>query len=325
MKTIWICTWLLAVGITAGAQELKVRVQTDSEPLAYAYVYVNGRAAAVTDTLGIATVPDGKWHEGDTLSASYVGTAPDSLVVDRRIVSRGTCELVLSEMYILTADEVKVKANIEKLFRKTVRACRPFYYQAHLHANFNAKITSADGRSFPVNGKFVARNNISDYLWFTEIDTQSDTSDRMVAQILRGDMLEVLCTAKTALAVLVYPAYRDKAVYGYLGKKDGYRIFRVSYPDVAPGLIYQVMIWVGEDDRIIRRYEVNRVEPECTTRITADGVRKTKYSLLLCDHMLIPDRLHAENIYANGAKTKFDIRDWRMILKLTGREVRLKD
>lgn len=325
MKTIWICTWLLVVGATAGARELKVAVRSDSEPLAYAYVYVNGRAAAVTDTLGIATIPDERWREGDTLSASYVGTTPDRLVVDRKIIRQGACELVLPEMYTLTADEVRVKADIEKLFRKTVRACKPFYYQAHLHANFDAKITSADGRSFPVSGKFVARNSISDYLWFTEIVTRSDTSDRVVARALRSDMLDVLCTAKTALAVLVYPTYREKAVYGYLGKKDGYRIFRVSYPDVEPGLIYQVMIWVGEEDRIIRRYEVNRVAPDCTTRIMAEGVRKTKYTLVLCDHMLMPDRLHAENVYANGARTEFDIWDWRMVLKLNNREVEFKD
>lgn len=325
MKAILICAWLLSAGMTAGAQELKVSVRSDSEPLAYAYVYVNGRAAAVTDTLGIAMVPDGRWREGDTLSASYVGTTPDQLVLDKKTIKQGCCELVLPEMYTLKADEVKVRADIEKLFRKTVRACKPFYYQAHLHADFDAKITSADGRLSPVNGKFVARNNIPDYLWFTKIATRSDTSNRVVARMLRSDMLDVLCTAKTALAVLVYPSYRDKAVYGYLGKRDGCRIFRVSYPDIEPGLIYQVMIWVGEDDRIIRRYEVNRVEPECATRITAEGVRKTKYTLLLCDHMLMPERLHAENIYANGAKTEFDIRDWRMILQLTGREVKFKD
>lgn len=310
---------------TAAAQSLKVTVRSDRQPLVYACVYVNGKAAAITDTLGIACVPDGKWQVGDTLSASYVGTTPDQLVLDKKVAKQGSCELILPEMYTLTADEVKVKADIEKLFRKTVRACKPFYYQAHLHADFDAKITSADGRLFPVNGKFVARNSIPDYPWFTRIKTLSDTSDRMVARILRSDMLDVLCTAKTALAVLVYPSYRDKAVYGYLGKRDGYRVFRVSYPDIAPGLIYQVMIWVGEDDRIIRRYEVNRIEPECTTHITAEGVRKSKYTLMLCDHMLMPDRLHAVNTYANGAKTEFYIRDWRMVLQLTGREVKFKD
>ena len=315
---------MLATG-TAAAQDLKVTVRSDREPLAYAYVSVNGRAAAVTDSLGVALLPEGGWKTGDTLSASYVGTMPDQQVIDGRIVRSVECELVLSEMYTLTAEEVTVKADIEKLFRKTVRACKPFYYQAYLHADFDAEIISADGRSFPVNGRFVARNSIPDYPYFTQITTRSDTSNRTVANALRSDMLDVLCTAKTALAVLVYPAYRNKAMYGYLGKKEGYRIFRVSYPDVEPGMIYQVVIWAGEDDGIIRKYEVNRVEPECTTHIIAEGVLKSKYTLLLCDHMLMPRRMHAENIYANGAKTEFDIRDWRMVVKLTGREVRFKE
>lgn len=325
MKMLLIGALIFATGTTVGAQELKVAVRSDSEPLTYAYVYVNGNAAAVTDTLGVAVVPDGKWKIGDTLSASYVGTTPDQLVIDRKTTKSGECELLLSEMYTLTSDEVKVRADIEKLFRKTVRPCKPFYYNATLKADFEAAIALADGPTYPVSGKMEAWNYMSHYREIEKFEITGDTSDRVVARMLRFDMLDALCTAKIALGVLVYKNYRDKAVYGYLGKKDGYRIFRISYPDVEPGLIYQVMIWVGEDDHIIRRYEANRIEQGCITRITAQGVRKSKYSLLLCDHMLMPERIHAENIYANGVKTEFDIRNWRMALKLNGREVKFKD
>ena len=324
MNVLVLIAGMLAID-TAAAQNLKVTVRSDREPLAYAYVSVNGRAAAITDSLGIALLPDGKWQQGDTHAAAYVGVAPVQQVIGREVAQSGSCELVLSEIYTVKSEEVTVKADVEKLFRKTVRACKPFYYQAFLHADFDAAVIMPDGRSFPVSGQFVARNSIPDYPYFAQITTQSDTSNRAVTRALRSDMLDALCTAKAALAVLVYPVYQDKAVYGYLGRKDGYRIFRVSYPNIEPGMVYQVIVWAGEKDGIIRRYEVNRVEPECTTHIVADGVRKSKYTLLLCDHMLMPSRIHAVNTYANGTKTESDIRNWRMVLELTGREVKFKD
>lgn len=148
MKLRVLCVAALFAGGYAGAQDLKISVRSDSEALPYAYVYLNGRAVAVTDTLGVALLPAQVWQIGDTLSASYVGTKPDTVVIDRKMARTGTGELLLPEMYVRTTEEVKAKADIEKLFRKTVRACKPFYYQAHLHANFDAKITSADGRSF---------------------------------------------------------------------------------------------------------------------------------------------------------------------------------
>lgn len=64
---------LLAVALlltgSAGAQTLKVSLRSESGPLPYSYVYLNGRAAAVTDTAGIAQLPTGTWSVGDTLTA----------------------------------------------------------------------------------------------------------------------------------------------------------------------------------------------------------------------------------------------------------------
>lgn len=324
MKSLILAS-LCAVSVgAAGAQALRVNVRSDREALPYAYIYVNGRAAAVTDSMGVAILPDRKVRAGDTLSASFVGTTPDYAIADGTMLRRGTCDLLLSEMYTLTAEEVKVKADVEKLFRKTVRLCKPFYYQAHLKANFLSEIRLPNGDIYPVTGRFTARNSIPDYLWFTQIKTRSDTSNHTVARVLRADMLEALCAAKTALAVLAEPTYQKEAVYGYMGWQGEYRVFRISYPNVQPGLIYQVMIWVDRN-RIIRRYETNRIEPGCTTRVKAEGVRVSKYSMTLPDQMLMPDRIHVENIYANGARTVFDIWDWHMILKLTSREVQFKE
>ena len=116
---------MLAIG-TAAAQNLKVTVRSDREPLAYAYVSVNGRAVAITDSLGIALLPDEKWQQGDTLAASYVGVASVQQVIGREVAQSGSCELVLSEIYTVKSEEVTVKADVEKLFRKTVRACKAF-------------------------------------------------------------------------------------------------------------------------------------------------------------------------------------------------------
>lgn len=326
MKLRVLCVAALFAGGYAGAQDLKISVRSDSEALPYAYVYLNGRAVAVTDTLGVALLPAQVWQIGDTLSASYVGTKPDTVVIDRKMARTGAGELLLPEMYVRTTEEVWVKADAKRLFHKNVRLCPPFYYQAYLHADFRADISLPDSRSFPISGRFVTRNTHADYLDFAQLDTSNDTlSDGRVAHLFRNDMRDVLCTAKTALASLLYKTYQEKASYSYLGKKDGFRMFRISYPDVQPDMIYQIVIWVGEEDRIIRKYEVNREEPHCTTRLWADGVRKSVYTLILCDHMLMPSRLHAVNSYPDGSRTTFDIENWRMVMKLTGREVKFKD
>ena len=93
----------------AAAEGLKVIVRNDSgEALPYAYLYVVRKAVAVTDSLGVGTIPLAKLAAGDTVGVSYVGTIPQRAVYDAAMQQRGVWNVALVETirHSLTSEEV---------------------------------------------------------------------------------------------------------------------------------------------------------------------------------------------------------------------------
>ena len=288
MRLRLLAVWMLTPG-TAAAQSLKVTVRSDRQPLVYACVYVNGKAAAITDTLGIALLPEGEWEAGDTLSASYVGTMPGRQVIDGRIGRSGECELVLQEMYTLTAEEVTVKADIEKLFRKNVRevsACIDgLWGEARLEAYATMEFADADSSRHRVEGWItthrneVSPRNYNDYNYRLTIKAQPPF-DSMQTELLR----EINDLLRWTTAPAHHFQERDlqgvTRQIGYLGKRDGCRIFRITFPTIRlwwlseASLFIRIVARIDERTKLLRSVESEYLsaDMELSVKLRADYV-----------------------------------------------------
>lgn len=246
----------------AQAAPLKLTVHSDAgEALWYAYVYVNGRAVAVTDTCGVAQVPEEKLNVGDTLSVSYVGTEPQWVVYDKGVQKRGKYAFVLPEKYaLLTTDEVVVKADIERLYRKKVRQRRAYYYMSLWTADFNMQIKTPVGKIFPIKGEIQFPYSMGFQTRVPgEIITDSDTIGLL--RYLDSDLTYALTSVHTALYVASRPdAGTWKPSYSYRGKQDGNRIFRISYTEIQPGISYQLLIKANEESGEIKEMVIDIVD-----------------------------------------------------------------
>ncbi len=268
-KFVSICL-LAAVFAAAGAQNLKVSVRNDNESLAYAYVYVNGKAAAVTDTAGVALIPSGKWQVGDTLSATYVGSTPDQLVLDRKTAKQGNCELILSEMYTLTADEVRVKADLERLFRKTVKEVSGCIDGSWGEGQYEADVTmrfgDTTGSMHKAAGRITTHRNAvrprSYADWNYHLTMESEEPIKEFRDAL---FLEINRMLKFSLSPVFHFQTKElqhvKRHLGYLGKKNGCRIFRVTFPvvklwwETPEPMFIQIIAYVDEQTKYLRSVE----------------------------------------------------------------------
>ena len=161
MKLITCFIAFIVSFISAQASPLKLSVRSDAnEALWYAYVYVNGRAVTVTDTLGFAQVPEEKLKIGDTLAVSYVGTETQRIVYDKTLQKQGEYAFVLPEKYdLLTADEVVVKADLKKLFRKNTKESVAMGGFGLFEAGFQMTVRTADGRQKSFAGSLKGSKN----------------------------------------------------------------------------------------------------------------------------------------------------------------------
>lgn len=260
MRKTFFSLFFLLLAATVAAQDLKVTVRNDAgEGLSYAYLYVNGKAVAVTDSLGTGTIPAGKLVVGNTVSVSYVGSEPQQAIYTEAMRKQGIWEVFLNEKYrTLTAEEVTVHGDVEALFHRSLKRVPPTNYRHSVRSRF-----SITDRPYTVTGSATAslpqRNRYGYYQTF-EIATTDDTTG-----IGSGQLYQLLGYAFN------YPASGINSVnsagrtahYGYLGKQEGCRVFRISYPRLRQytGRCYsmQFIVWIGVEDKLIRRIQTHIV------------------------------------------------------------------
>ena len=271
MRKTFFSLFFLLLAATVAAQDLKVTVRNDAgEGLSYAYLYVNGKAVAVTDSLGTGTIPAGKLVVGNTVSVSYVGTEPQEAVYDTAMQRRGLWEVFLNEKYrTLTAEELTVRANIEAFFRKNLKRVVPAYFPHTVHSRF-----TVTDRPHTVSGTVIASHVPGDTtdttykrLWYhmpMKITTSDDTTGISSRQL--HNLLHLGFNYSASGPNIVYRGshFGNKARYGYLGKRDNCRVFRVTHPKVSEdsGKSYfslQFIVWLGIEDKLIHRLEAHTV------------------------------------------------------------------
>ena len=145
-RTLLLFLYLLSSIVSvAQAQELRINVVDQSnEPLPGSYIMVNDETVAATDPSGIAFVKLNTLKIGDTISASYITTKDQHITVDSILLRKKELNFIMIENFrSVEANSVTIKANIKKLYRKTLPVLRfpPYKYYGIYTTHFTVDIT----------------------------------------------------------------------------------------------------------------------------------------------------------------------------------------
>lgn len=251
-------SWALLFAVAAGAQDFTLRVVDDKgNPVSWAFVGIDDRPVAATDSLGEARLPVDRLPIGTRLSASMIGTTNDAATVDEAMLGRGEYTFVLRPGAFAIDAVVVTDEDPKKLFKKYTRA--PFPDAAGFRGLVVEGEMEYTSESSRVVGSFTAYNARKSFLdagFFqgsVEISTASDTTAIKRALLLTTHY--VLDRGVTFLILAGKEGGASDMKYEYVGKQDGCRVFRISFVTVD-GFPSQELVYADVETRRVRRFDL---------------------------------------------------------------------
>ena len=263
-----IITVLLWHGM-ALAKNIEITVlNKNSQPMPYAFILVNGKALATSDTLGVAIITTSKLIDKDTISISYLGTSSQWILYDDSLKKSGKYCFYIEESSFMLNELLVILQDPEKLFRKSTKLIRQLNYNCLMYANFDANFKEVDKTVYHAAGSLEAANEVWSknfsyraHGWFhlpLKFATDSDTLK--TGRRLNFNIHLALNYINSVLETCHTKSYgKYKPHYSYLGEKDNYKIFRISYPETYIGYSYQIILYVDKDTKYIRSLEFEAV------------------------------------------------------------------
>lgn len=268
-------------GIT-NAQNLEITVlNKNSIPMPYAYILLNNKPIAVSDTIGMAIIPQSNLVLNDTISVSYLGAAPTWIIYDQSLKNTKKHCFYLDESGFMLNEAVVTYQNIEKLFKKSFKDVPLLNYNCKMTASFDAKFTFKTKTNHPITGTFEATNER--YLprfwnWFdppVKIYTKSDTTGlRLFLNYYTHEVLN-LCN----LSIWIWQSKsktKAKPFYSYLGEKDSFKVFRFSYPQsFIKDYYYQIILYLDKDSKYLNHVEVDALNNQSDNKYFGSKINLT--------------------------------------------------
>lgn len=263
-------------GITKG-QSIEITVlNKNSQPMPYAYILVNNKPVEVSDTTGIARIPLTKLTKNDTISVSYLGASSSNIIYDESLEKSKKYCFNLDESAYALNEVVVTYQDIEKLFRKSIKSIPVLNYDCKMTAKFNSKLSFgqtahavSSNLKEPIIGTLVATNDMKfkpkQWNWFDppfKFITDNDTT--RLTQSLNFNTHSALFFSNFSLYIWEHNIKRaGKPFYSYLGEKDDYNVFRISYPKTFfVGFYYQIILYVDKNTKYIKSVEIEAFNNE---------------------------------------------------------------
>jgi len=274
MKILLIIILLFQTGI-GFAQNIEITVlNKNSIPMPYAFILINGKPITVSDTLGHSMIPINKLKDNDTISVSYLGASPTRILYDESLKESKKHVFFLDESVYNLNEVVVTYQDIEKFYKKSIISIPEINYNCSMTAKFDAKIIRTNQTVSPASGTFEAENEWwpkwpkkftpGYYGYFhhpLKFITNSDTTK--ISGLLNYHIHFVLDFINMALRVCRdKPLIKYKPFYSFLGEKDNFKIFRISYPKNYLGYPLQVILYVDKDTKYIRSLEIEAISAE---------------------------------------------------------------
>ena len=267
---------LLHNGITL-SQNIEITVlNKNSQPMPYAYILINNKPVEVSDTMGIAIIPVNMLKDNDTISVSYLGASPAWIIYDGSLKENKKHSFHLDESGYNLNEVVVTYQDIEKLFRKSIKSIPVLNYDCKMNAKFSYKLSldqtvnKVSGiNKEPIFGTLVAKNDMKfkpkKWNWFDpplKFITDCDTT--RMTQSLNFNAHSAFFFANFSLYIWEHNIKRaGKPFYSYLGEKDNFKVFRISYPKTFfVGYYYQIILYVDKNTKYIKSVEIEAFNNE---------------------------------------------------------------
>lgn len=238
------------------AQNIRVKVVNDSEPLPYAYIFINNKITTTTDSIGVALIALKKLTIGDTISASYIGTAPSYVVFD----GQSSYQITLSESFAYDIEQVDIVPDIEKMFRKKVARQYTVVGSPIMEADFSIRFTPGQSLSGKLRAEHTIKGDYKRYYTTPlEIKTKIDTSSLDMTYI--RTILHHSISEANVPSSMLFHFRKGKSHYGYLGVRNGEHVFRVTYSEASfsDDFAYQILVRADAKTRSIKSTEIDAI------------------------------------------------------------------
>jgi hypothetical protein len=268
MRKLLLCLIAMVPGIVA-AQNFRVEVSADGEPVGYAYVLVGETVLAMTDAEGKATIPAARIKAGDTVSARFVGMQSVPLVWDGKAEAVIRLELTpnLIEDVVVTA---RGRDRSRQLFRKHVTRVPTHGWYTGFDGEY--RISYGGNRPWSSQGKYTRNHvpgqdaNLRKINTFS-IEPVSEKGSVLGWQIQRNVLL-VCGIAEKAVQFDGSDGASRGMVIKYRGRDKGENVFLVVKPYFDSH--------VGEDDSFQTLIRVNETSGIVTS---SETISRTRYGI----------------------------------------------
>lgn len=264
MKILLIIFLILQTGISI-AQNFEITVlNKNSQPMPYAYVLINNKPVEITDTNGIAIIPQNKLMNNDTISVSYLGAYPTNFIYKGDLDKSKKHIFFLDESAYNLNEVVITDQDFEKLFRKSTKSIPTLNYNCKMGAKFDMKLSYPNHTDYSFFGTFEANNDSrlthKFWAWFDppiKFITDSDTTRMLRSLNYRTHEALNHCILSLWKWQHSDKKMNPKPIYSYLGEKNSYNIFRITYPGSWwSGFYYQVIFYVNKETKYIKTVEI---------------------------------------------------------------------
>ncbi len=254
---------ILAITATAlQAQNLTVSVKFDNnDPVGYAYISINNKIIAATDSIGVALIPIDKINLLDTIAASFVGYGKESVLITDEVKRKMACDIILTRTY--DVDEIVVVGTVDAdaLYKKYTDIY-PFYhwgtiydlaYKYVLKKN-NSSVKSGEGSLSLVyiwkKDREKGRSVAGAYA-YPEANVQDETS--FEKQLIASVHHNISSASRFYHSMFIHTN-----TLRYLGIQDNCRVFTsVSIKDHSKT---QIVCFFDKETKLLSHFELSMIE-----------------------------------------------------------------
>ena len=298
MKYIISLFILLFTGCLYG-QSLQVSVRDNNGSLPYASVYINQNLSGITDPEGFAFLSLDKLNYGDTITSTYIGMKPASIIYNKQMHGLSKCTIILDNDKVYELDPVVIKAFDNdgwKIFHKSVKTYNSFTYMSCIvKGKFKAEVLlpqetiphNIDG-SFELENKIPQKTPLVDFYkyYFTTLhELTTSSQDTAVKNRTISAIKQSISTSCQTISRINWERWNNSkySKVSYLGINNNCQFFRIVYTNkqFKDSLSFQVLFSVNKDNQ-----EIETVEYYIPLRIYSSSFDREKILSAVCQKLV---------------------------------------
>ncbi|MDD3107626.1 MAG: hypothetical protein PHV49_00220 [Alistipes sp.] len=313
-KTLLLCLALFGFVWPLRAGDLRLHIVMGEETLGYAYVSLNGKVVGVADAQGTLTLSASQLTLQDTISVSYVGTLPASVVYTEALQASSEYTFQMQPDQILDMAEVTAKFNAWRFFRKSVRKhLIPDWWCeesgiAELSFTHNGRTTYALHTPF-YYGIIPTRDGKSEAHTRTQV-TETLPADPQLQTMIYTAIFHSLWRITEALYFEDMAEMNTGVILQYRGEQEGKRHF-VLARHVEGVSNYQLLLIVDKQSREVESATLELLYPSFDSRLSCKAqfqVQQLSFKQGESRAAIYPSHIHGEMRFSITESTcNFDL------------------